>query len=84
MSRPIGSKNVANEAIRNNISEMISKGFETFEKDLSQLTPYQRIRIVLELLPYTTARYAPMPSDFVELLTDDQLNTILDKIKNYE
>lgn len=47
--RPIGSKNVATQEIRNNYSDFISKNMNTFQRDFDSLEPIQRINTIISV-----------------------------------
>jgi hypothetical protein len=47
--RPLGSKNVATQEIRENYSNFISKNMNTIQKDFDNLEPIQRINTLISI-----------------------------------
>ena len=83
--RPKNAKNKATAELRNRITALIEKQFETIEADFLQLDAEKRLTILERYLKYTLP---PLQSFSVqaeiktqlESLTDDQLSDLAEKI----
>jgi len=81
MARPHGSRNKISEGIREKVSELLTKNLERIEQDIEGLSPFQRMRILLELMAYCLPRYAPIGHP-VDEMTDDEIDAIIQKLRN--
>lgn len=80
--RPQGVPNKISSQIRNRIAELIESNLQTFATDLRELHPYQRLKILLELTAFAVPRLQPIPSDEIELLTDEQVSAIIKRLRD--
>ena len=79
--KQIGTKNKTAAALRQKVSEMLDMGLETYQQDIINVSPFQRLKILTELFPYVIYRYAPQPNEY-ELLTDEQIDEIIKRLRD--
>jgi hypothetical protein len=54
--RKKGSLNLVTQTTKQVIAEILENNLHTIQEDLEQLKPYERIKVMLELMQYTTAK----------------------------
>lgn len=81
--RPKGTPNKITTELREWISNFIDNNRERIQQDWETLEPKDRIVLFEKLLKYAlpTLQATSLTTDF-EKLTDEQLNTIIDNLKN--
>jgi hypothetical protein len=91
--RPLGSKNVATQEIRENYSLFVSKNMGKIQKDFDSLEPMQRINTLISISKFvlpalqsieikddSTSNLTPI---FVEMITPEEVKIINDNLENY-
>lgn len=58
--RPKGVKNKVNKELRQMIVDFLSKNLESVQKIFNQLNPRDKVKFILELLPYGLPKYNPV------------------------
>ena len=81
--RPKGTPNKITTELREWIGNFIDNNRERIQQDWETLEPKDRIVLFEKLLKYAlpTLQATSLTTDF-EKLTDEQLNTIIDNLKN--
>lgn len=54
--RPKNSLNTTTKATKEVINQILEDNLQTIQEDLNQLKPYERIKVMLELMQYTTPK----------------------------
>lgn len=54
--RKKGSLNLVTQTTKQVIAEILEDNLQTIQEDLNQLKPYERIKVMLELMQYTTPK----------------------------
>lgn len=80
--KPKGAKNKVSQDIREKIATLIEGNLNDFEKDLSKLEPKERIKFLIDLMPYVVPKLQTISNtiDF-DSLTDEQLDEIINRLK---
>lgn len=90
--RPIGSKNIATQEIRDNYSLFITKNMGKIQKDFDSLEPIQRINTLISIskfvLPALQSIEIKEESSgitpiYVEMITPQEVKIINDNLENY-
>lgn len=76
--RPKGKPNRTTDEIRTMLQDFISDNMETLQEDFDQLKPNERLTFIERMLKHVM----PAPLQELERLTDEQLNEIINRLKN--
>lgn len=81
--RPKGAVNKTTGLLREMITDFLFENFEKVKKDFLKLQPKERAKLYCDLLPYRLPKLQATSIDFnLERLTDEQLNEIIEQLKN--
>jgi len=75
--RPKGSKNKTPEQLRAILQAFLSESIEDIKQEYNKLNAAQKLQYLDKLLCHVL----PKPKEIVETLTDEQLDTIIKKLK---
>lgn len=79
--RPKGARNKVNTQIRDRIQDFVSQHFETLQNDILKLPRKERVKAMMDLLPYVAPKLSSTGINFdFDSLTDDQLNQLADHL----
>lgn len=76
--RPRGAKGKTSEVIRDNIRKFLAKNLSKMQKDFDKLDPKERIMLLERLMRHVL----PAPQDELAKLSDEDLDKIIEKLKN--
>ena len=81
--RPSGTPNKLTADLRQRINEVLENNWHTIEADIKALEPKDRLMFIEKLLKYTlpTLQATSLTTDF-DKLSDEQLDRIIDELKN--
>ncbi len=79
--RPKGSRNKVQTEVKALIEQLITDNAESIKTDFSGLKPYAKVRMMIELLPFVVPKLTSNSHEF-ESLTDEQLDEIIERLKN--
>lgn len=81
--RKKGTPNKLTADLRQRINEVLENNWHTIEKDIKALEPKDRLLFIEKLLKYTvpTLQATSLNVDY-EKLSDEQLDRIIDELKN--
>jgi len=80
--RPVGAKNKTGLQLRETISDFLTDNFEKIVDDFHSLKPKDRVKLYCDLLQYGLPKLQAMSMEFdFEKLTDEQLDEIIEKLK---
>jgi len=81
--RPKGSKNKVTANLRNWVQSVVIDNRQQFTTDLQLLEPYERVKLITQLLGYVLPRLQAVETavNFNDL-TDEQINIIVDRLKD--
>jgi len=81
--RKKGTPNKITADLRQRINEVLDNNWHTIEKDIKALEPKDRLMFIEKLLKYAlpTLQATSLSVDF-EKLSDEQLDEIIDRLKN--
>lgn len=83
--RPLGKCNRVTGELRSRIKNFLDENWAQVEKDFKKLDPEKKIIFFEKLLSYAIPKQRETDLKLnLDALTDDQLNTIIDKILNDE
>jgi hypothetical protein len=79
--RPRGTKSKLSRETRELIHDIVQKGLIQIEDDLKQLSPSNRVKVLVDLLPYDIPRLqnTTLKTD-IESLTDEQKELIVNEL----
>ncbi len=79
--RQKGTPNRMTSSIRSWLSELIDDHREQVAKDLQDLEPKDRLQMLEKFMQYTTPKMSNVQQSIdLNILSDDQLNTIIEEI----
>jgi len=76
--RPKGTPNKSSEDLRALVQKFIDSNWFRIERDFNSLDPLQRLNFIEKLLKYVL----PAPLHELERLSDEDLDRIIDRLKN--
>lgn len=79
--RPKGTPNKVTTELRTRINDFLSNNWEGIEKDFRSLPPKERTMLFEKLLQYCVPRLQSTEIDIMETLTDEQIDQIIEKLK---
>lgn len=81
--RPAGVRNKVNQQLRETIGDFLQDNFQKIIEDFDSLSPKDRAKLYCDLLQYGLPKLqaVQLETDF-DKLTDDQLDTIIENLKN--
>jgi hypothetical protein len=79
--RPRGARNKVNALLRDRINDFLGDNFETLSKDIMELPIRDRIKCMMDLIPYVVAREVAGEVDLSKL-TDEQLDRLAEHLVN--
>ena len=79
--RPKGSPNKITTELRTRINDFLSENWDIIEKDFKTLAPRERAMLFEKLLQYCVPRLQSTDIDLTETLTDEQIDQIIEKLK---
>jgi len=83
--RPNGTPNKATGSIRQRINAFLSDNWEQMEKDFEALEPKDRLLFYEKLMQYGVPKLQSTSlSTNYDLMTDEQLNFIIEKLLSHE
>lgn len=83
--RPKGAKNKATGQIRERIQTLFDDNFQTIQEDLESLDPKDRLKFLIDLLPYLVPKLQTTTySQTIDLdsMTDEDLDKLINRIVN--
>ena len=81
--RPFGCKNKITVDLREKVTDFITKNWEGVQSDFEALEPKDRLIYLERLLNYSIPKLAAVNNSIAfENMTDEQLDTIIEKLKN--
>jgi hypothetical protein len=83
--RPKGSTNRLTQTIREQIQNLFDDNFETIQQDLEGLEPKDRLKFMIDLLPYLMPKLQSTTySQKIDLdsMTDEDLDILIERITN--
>lgn len=76
--RKKGSKNKTPEEIRQLIQNFIERNIDTLQTDFDKLSPDKKLQFIEKLFSHVL----PKPMNELERLTDEQLDEIINRLRN--
>ena len=81
--RPLGSRNKSTVNLREKVTEFITKNWEGVQSDFEALEPKDRLAYLERLLNFSIPKLAAVNNSIAfENMTDEQLDTIIEKLKS--
>jgi len=81
--KPIGAKNKTGIQLRETITNFLSDNFALITQDFEKLPLKDRAKLYCDLLQYGLPRLQAISTEFqFERLTDDQLEEVMNRLKN--
>ncbi len=78
--RPKGKPNLSTNELRERVTQFIENNWETISDDFEKLEPKERLDFLEKMLRHTL----PRPLPILESLSDEDLNRIIEQLKNGE
>lgn len=83
--RPPGSKNKLGMQLRETITAFCENNFQQVQDDFQALPAKERVKLYCELLPYVVPRLQAATMDVsIERLSEDQIDTIIERLMDQE
>lgn len=76
--RPRGKPNKSTDELREIVQKFLEDNLETMQKDYDSLEPKERLAFIEKLFKHVL----PAPLQELERLTDDQLDELINRLKN--
>lgn len=81
LGRPKGVRNRETEMIRGFLEKLVTDNQETIKIDFESLRPIQRIRLIIDLLPYVVPKLQATSLELdLNSLPDEAIDKLYDKI----
>lgn len=79
--RPKGAANKATTALRDRTRQLLDIALTTWESDLAEMQPHERISVTLKLLEYHLPKLRAVEKQVsVDALTNDEVNAAIEKL----
>lgn len=82
--RPKGSTNKTSEKLRETLAAFLDEKFEDVKTSFDALKPSQKVRYYVEFLQFAVPKLSAVSVDEYSSLTDEQLDEIIDRLKQSE